>query len=115
MQEAIINSVEYNSFVRGKFETEYTGGVKDGEALLEEFRDYFEKKSIKDDQEKRLKIITSNAAAHEYIAWKLEGIVRPYLENGRIMDERFLDGTYAVLKEFPDNLLTALNTANKKG
>jgi hypothetical protein len=115
IREMIINSIEYGSYVRGKFYPDYTGGPENGAALLKEFKDYFEKRSIKDEGGRRQSLLRGGQATYEYIAWKLEGVTRPYLENGKKMDEKFLDGVYNVLKDFPDNLLTDMETMNKKG
>ena len=114
MGEMIINSVEYSSYVRGKFEHGYTGGPKDGEVILEEFRDYFKRKSIKDIKEKRSTLLIGGGNTYQYIAWKLEEVVRHYLENGKGMDEKFLDGVYKVLEEFPNNLLKDLEASKTK-
>lgn len=110
MREVVINSIEYNSYMRGRFEHSYTGSPKDGEVILRGFRDYFENKSVEDIKEKRSILLTGRNTTYQYIAWKLEAVVRPYLENGQKMDENFLDGVYKVLEDFPDNLLKDLQT-----
>lgn len=115
MREMIINAVVLNSYVRGKFDQNYKGKPKDGEALLTKVENYLEKKSLESVNEKRSSLLRCGPLTYQYIAWKLEKVVRPYLGEGRKMDKRFLDSIYKVLEEFPDNLLKDLQTKNKKG
>lgn len=111
MHEMITNSIVLNSYVRERFDQSYTGGLKDGEAILKEVRNYLDKKSLESAKEKRSILLRMGRLCYQYIAWKLEKVVRPYLEEEQEIDRRFLDSVYKVLEEFPSNLLEDLKSA----
>ncbi|MFA6006748.1 MAG: hypothetical protein WC764_03430 [Candidatus Paceibacterota bacterium] len=108
MREMIINSIEYSTYVRGRLEQGCEINSNNGETILNEIRNKKSFKLAKGTQEKRSIILTSGEDTYRYVAWKLEGIVRPYLDNKKRIDDEFLDGVYDVLKAFPDNLLDDL-------
>ncbi len=105
MIEMIVNSIVLNSYVRGRFEQHYTGGPKDGEALLEKVRNYLERESLESPKGKRRALLPWG---RWYIAWRLEKVVRPYLDKEQEIDKQFLDSAYKILEKFPDNLLEDL-------
>lgn len=114
VREALINSIEFGSFVREKLDRSYTKESGEREVVLREVRQKKSLAAAKSAEEKRSVLLQGGRAVYQYIAWKLEGVVRPYLERDRRLDEEFIDGVYKVLAEFPDNLIGDLRTEETK-